>query len=1094
MQQPGMTSPQGMRNCGPNEFPTQNNPCFMAQPTDTYPPGTTPTSTQPFFQPQFTTQPDITTMPICGPGIQGPCRTSAGTQPGMTGQPGMPGQPGMQSPMPTFMPQQVEQLRCQSPGGFFDYAPSRAFDPEENVEVQITSCPQWEQFKAKQEQYFQRMRGSGNQGQFPGMGQFPGAPGQFPGMTGQFPGANMFPGQGQAQGMGQFPFSSGFSTTQQSGQAGGPEGGRGRGQATPMEFMPTFDCARDFNNPFCRTGNTGSREFEQMQNMFENVDTSKVKLKSNLGSEIKRLKAEAVLKEKFVYDPANPWKSPSECGFMGGPGPMPMEAQGGFGFGGPGMPNVMPQGPRPMECDIVEATRQLNEDVVVSGVACPVGVQIKAVIDQAQTVFDEIRALDASTATADQIKQVWAKFDSLRGDPGRRREGILSKLHGAYDEQTRKQKPGLMQGLDSCRQVGQLMRESGRELNNFKHMSDTDEYKALADFAANPLKYLPEGVDIFSWEPPDMRKCGGPGPGPMPMGPDFEGGPRGRGPGGPPEMGPPEGFECKFIEPPFMPNEECMPPVMKYLGMPHGKMKDLIKGLVEKSCTVEQKKQNQWACKAFEDAPTELARNRDKLPDAVAQKAQSLIDSGEAACQAEDNEEAAGLFKDMMQLVMPFMRGQVKLVKPNQDMVDDIKDRKNLGDQEESQLKREIASLKDELMGMNQKFQDLMAETIKLKNALGAAKEALVSLDLTKEQLSKLASNASTSEIGRELIARNEKIMAYANEVASNLPRTAKTELAEAVEFTLEGLSSEAEQDVKEKFDTLSAKVNSGLLNDQAKLKEVQSFKEKIKEIVESPEEKDKQLEEGVIAFKDVSAKHWAYDESQIAAKEGLASTRNKDVGVAAPETYNQAVVRVVRLAGKTLSEDFSDLDSNDPESVRLIKEFPGVEPWARPFLAACQEAGVKDCLQPPVKNFKEAIEREEMASLVVNTLEAAGVDLPSPASVPVPPDVSPEFVPEVRTAIAAGFMGGATGPTDPNFGGSQTLNVGMDLVVAVKVNEFIRALSTEALSAEEVQAPSSEEVSEMNPLPSPGPSSSLTEEEEEEFIDFDDFTEGEED
>ncbi|MFA6521395.1 MAG: hypothetical protein WCT53_03365 [Candidatus Gracilibacteria bacterium] len=823
------------------------------------------------------------------------------------------------------------------------------------------------------------------------------------------------------------------------------------------QFMPQFDCAKDYNNPFCKSGNFGQDQFSQFDDMFGDMNMDNVKLGANIAQEIKRLKQEAVLTDK---------NNVSVCRGQGN------------GF-------------RPRECDLTQAADQLKEISLQAGISCPAAAQIQSIITQSQTVFDEIRAL-SSTATEDEVMAAMAKFDTLRGGPNG--DGILSQLFGGWDNEKQEQRPGLMQSLDSCRQIGFIMRDAQRELSNFKHLKDTAEYKALEKFASNPLSSLPAGVDIFATWQPDFEKCGnmmgpmnGGGMGPMndngmnkqpmkgsaPMGNKDFGSAFDRGgmmdqnfgsdngmdkkfdfgfnsvllaqnPGNTTDMMPTKvsmgGPMCGFFEPQGQMDKECMPPAQRYLGMPYGVMKDLVKALVNKGCESEQAQQSKFSCDGIKEASVKFSKEGKMLPTGVAQKVKVLIDTGTKACDAGDEETASANFEQIMQMVMPFVKGPMNFVKFDKQAYADIGDRNDLESDELTLLKAEIAALKDQMAAMDQRYQDLLAETAKLSASLGEAKDMIASLGVAKEQLARLTGNTATSTLGRQLTERTEQVIAIANEVIPEVPQEAKAIIADVLNNDIAGgMSSDAASDVKEAFDALSSQVNSDALTNAQEIEAVKAFQDTVETIMGSEDELAMQRSEGVIAAYDCPMNEWQGSWCTLAAANKLVSTENKNFGIANPETYNQAVVRVVRLAAGANPEEFDNLDARN---ATLVREIPGMEPWARPFWASCQAAGVADCLNPPVTNANQPIEREEMASLVVNALDEAGVDLPDISGVAAPTDVAPEFAEEVRTAKAMGIMGGCTGTDDANFCGSGELTVAMDLVVAVKTNEFVDAVA----------------------------------------------------
>ncbi len=848
--------------------------------------------------------------------------------------------------------------------------------------------------------------------------------------------------------------------------------------------MPTptgeIDCQRDYRNPFCKSGNLDHEV------KFKNVvkDTKDyiddIRLGDDLAYEVRTLKFEAVVKD--LNDPV-------ECRQTIGPFPGPYTTGAGI------ISTAVPSFVRPAECDIIDAEREMMNISLEAGIACPVSGSIQSVIDQVQPDFDFIRSLNARSS-AKQVKEGRARLQRARE--------ALQQLIGSWDDAEETSKPGLMQGLNSCRDVGYLTRDAERMLEEFKYLSDTDEYKELASFAANPLAYLPSGVDIFAPWQPDMDVCfdenmilGGDGgiPGPkksMRLGqksygrnavlldPVFE-----------------ENFEeefdenfdeedmmeepgisggrCGFFEPPpgFGPKAECLPPATRYLGMQYGVLHDLAKALSEKGCESEDRMRGRFACEGFKQAPQELAKNGSKLPKTVRDIVNGFVSEGTQYCDAGDDASAEKVFRAMMQTVMPYMRGTgtrpILGGNTKKQVIDQMKERGAVGEQDKKRiaaLEKEISLLSDQLVAMEVKFQELLVAKVSLEQQLGKVKNIMKNLNIQSEHIARLQENDAISQIGRRLADVNEKHMSLVSAILEVLPRGAnacKQNLAEALDATFQGLSTEGNQTVDQMLDGLYSKVSSGALTAEEVVKACEGVKERFAALANSESEINAARQEGVIAFKDTPLNHWAGSFALIAVNNNLATATNDTVGVGNNEMYAQAVVRAVRLGamadpekmGKKLGE-YLALDKEKRNAIVLEKDVPGLAEasWARPFVAVCQEFDVKECLTPPVKSLTDTITRAQMAGLLVHVLDAAGIARGSIANIATPTDSADHaYLEEIKVVKAWGVMGVCGSAGGSNFCPDQSMNVGMDLVAAVNTSNYInsvRALREAATNLEE--------------------------------------------
>ncbi|MBI2639053.1 hypothetical protein HYW83_05695 [Candidatus Peregrinibacteria bacterium] len=790
-----------------------------------------------------------------------------------------------------------------------------------------------------------------------------------------------------------------------------------------------INCQQDYRNPFCRSGNLDheARFKDVVKDKKDYIDD--VKLGDNLADEVRTLKLEAVVK-----DP----NDPVECRQTIGPFPGP------FPLGGPvsTTASARPSFVRPTECDVIDAEGEMMNISLEAGIACPVSGSIQEVLDQVKPDFDFIRGLTGKSP-AEKVKEGRARLQRARE--------ALQQLVGSWDDVTETSKPGLMQGLNSCRDIGYLTRDAKRMLDEFQYLSDTDEYKELASFVENPLAYLPSGVDIFAPFEPDMDVCfdanmimGGSSEEEFDENFDEEPGIR--------------GGQCGFFEPPssFMPKAECLPPAMRYLGMQYGVLHDLAKALTEKGCESEGQMKGRFACEGFKQAPAELAKNGRKLPKEVRDIVDGFVSEGTQYCDDGDDESAERIFRAMMQTVMPYMRGKDQFGNTKKQVIDQMKERGVIGDKDKktiAALEKEIGLLNDQLSAMEVKIQELLVAKVALEQQLGKVKDVMQNLNIESEHIARLQGNDATSQIGRRLAGVNEKHMSLVSSILEVLPRGAsacKASLAEALDATFKGLSTEGNRTVDQMLDGLYSKVSSGALTAEEVVKACEGVKERFIALADSGSEIDAARKEGVIAFKDTPLNHWAGSFALIAVNNNLATATNESVGVGNNEMYAQAIVRAVRLGamadpenmGKKLGE-YLALNQRERDALVLEKDVPGVADvkWARPFVAVCQEFDVKECLTPPVKSLTDTVTRAQMAGLLVHVLEAAGITRGSTSNIVTPTDSADHaYLNEIKVVKAWGVMGGCSGPADPNFCPDQPMNVGMDLVAAVNCSNHINA------------------------------------------------------
>ncbi|GEM_PF-5373416 len=793
-----------------------------------------------------------------------------------------------------------------------------------------------------------------------------------------------------------------------------------------------------------------------------------VKIEGDLSDEIRTLKFEAVVKDK---------NNPVECNQSGGPGINP----GPF----PSLGQARPSFVRPVECDVIEAERQIREISLASGISCPLSGSVQQIVDQVKPDFDFIRDLNASS-TIDEVKEGHARFQRARA--------ALEKLNGSWDDATQTSKPGILQGLNSCRDLGFLTRDAQRMLEDFKYLSDTDEYKELAGFTSNPLAYLPAGVDIFALWEPDQDACfdedfgGGRIGDPVPMGgigdprsygknavlnvgddefdEDFDEGFEDEGDFDKEEMG---GSYCGDFgdNEEFMPKAECMPPVMRYLGM--GVLRDLRKALTQKGCEAQGERTSQFACEGFKLAPVELAKNGKKLPNEVRAIVDELVQEGIMHCDAGENEEAAKVFRALMKTVMPFMHGRGSRIgfgDMKKNAIDQLKERGVVTEDDAKDidaLEKEIDTLKDQLAVMESKYQELLFAKVQLERGLGKARETLKTLDLASEHFARLQENNATMQLGRKLTEVNEKAMALVYSIIEALPEGAaacKRNIGEALDVTFRGMSASGSDAVIQALDGLYAKITSGALTAEEVVSACEGLKRQFVALGGSEAELEAARQEGVIAFKDTPLSHWAGSFALIAVNSNLAAASNENVGVGNSEMYAQAIVRAVRLAamadpeklGKKLGE-YLALSDEAKSSIALAKDVPGLSSvgWARPFVAVCQEFGVKECSDLPVKSLTDTVTRAQMAGLLVHLLDAAKLVRPSTADVAAPADsVAHSYLEEIKVVKAMGIMGGCSGPSDVNFCPDQAMSVGMDLVAAVNCSNYIGSVRKPVVTPEE--------------------------------------------
>lgn len=809
--------------------------------------------------------------------------------------------------------------------------------------------------------------------------------------------------------------------------------------------------------PFCRSGQTPEKDHcqstsmmpprpplevttdqEQFKDVVKDVKTylKEVDIGEDKAYEIRTLKLEAVVKDK---------NNPQECAMSAGKHP--------------------PSATRPAECDLLAAEMQIREISLSSGVSCDAAEAVTFIINEVKPDLEFIRGLNEKSSTLEQAKEGRAKLERIRE--------VLQQLNGIWDIETETSVPGLLQSLNTCRELGYLTRDAERMLENFKHLSNTDEYRQLTAFAGNPLAFLPAGVDVSAPWSPDPEVCFADfeGPGPRPRGDKkFEPKDFGRNAvlnagddefdeGFDDSHAMPPGDRCGFFEPPeeFRPKEACMPPVMRYLGMPYGVMRDLMKALAEKGCASEGEAKGDFACEGFKRAPEEIEKHSKDFSEEALMMIEQFIIDGTNACEAGDNETAAKIMRAMMKTIMPLMKSKG----PPRDFVDakaqaiqQLKDRGVIGEDEDAKrlalLEKEISSIKDQIAIMDATFQNLLVEKVSLEEKFGKFKSTFQkNTNLVTEQIARLQGDDATEGLARRISEVNEKHMNIMNSILAALPKgaeAAKPLLGEALGATFRGLSSAGNQVVDEALDAFYAKLTSGELTKEEIVEAAKTLRDQFVALADS--ESGAARKEGVIAFKDTPNDSWVASFAHIAVANNLASRDNENVGVGNNEMYVQAIIRAVRLAaqaspekvGKPL-EKYLGLSEEERNKLPVEKELPGLDKvaWARPFVKVCQELAVKECLALPVASLTAPVTRSQMAGLLVHLLEAAGVDLPSAASGVKPSDLGNDpNAEEILVVKAMGVMAGCKGSDDPNFCGSQNMNVGMDLVAAVNCSNWL--------------------------------------------------------
>lgn len=539
-----------------------------------------------------------------------------------------------------------------------------------------------------------------------------------------------------------------------------------------------------------------------------------------------------------------------------------------------------------------------------------------------------------------------------------------------------------------------------------------------------------------------------------------------------------EGEEGEFGMPPEEPEEECMPPVQRYLSPFR-----LMRKLDEARMSMDKQADTMSICGNMLDMVKAYLDEGGNAEDEFGPPEEiiDLVESGEwdAACELEEGDEKEKALKRIKNIIFrqggrpgrPGMRGSSlgsmvdidKLVKEKfKEKLDDHLFGEDSGDTgDESDLAKKLkeaearlATLTSKLDFVQTKLDDASKTIIALNEKLS---EMITKFAVTVNQPSEEAT-AAINNIAKlpegtvqQTVAANITAVAdKVNDVKAVLPKAIAKEASKLLDSLVNALvqSPPTEAVINDIINRLT-EIQSYAASGAKPAEVLAKVKEAIASIaVTNAADVNNKVAEGQCASKDTcNYSEWFSVPALNAVNEGFASITkdNSDFKPGEPETKAAAIVRFARIMEKA-GELEIDMDNKEPVA--------GAPEWSRPFIHAMQEKGV-----PFVENLNDPNAPANRLDIAILVHDALGDNLPDPPKEQLDKYLTPDvkdLPADQQAAIAEARFNGIMDKTDgTNFSPKDGFNRAQNAVVSTKAYEALQAAKEEL-------------VGESNPSPAP--------------------------